>query len=616
MALSYLILFPLLGFLINGVLYLRAASKGTKISSELSGGIATSAMVLSFLAAVYHWILLRHLPAEAQLFEQTLFSWFKLSGLNVDFTLRFDALSSVFTLVITGVGSLIHLYSIAYMHSDATPAKYFAYLNLFCFMMLNLVLGATMPHVFLGWEGVGLASYLLIGYWHQDPDKVSAGMKAFVMNRIGDLGFLVAMFIVYKLVGSLDFLQIERTPLSPEMTTTIGLLIFFACTGKSAQIPLFTWLPDAMAGPTPVSALIHAATMVTSGIYLLTRMHGLIVASPTTLAVIASIGACTAFLSAIIACAQTDIKKILAYSTVSQLGFMFVACGVGMSTAGVFHVMTHAFFKALMFLGAGSVIHALHEEQDVFKMGGLKNKLPITFWTFVAGWAAILGLPPFSGFFSKDEILIQSLQSPYGSKALFVIMMASAFLTAYYMTRLLVLVFMGPSRVSAAKEKEIHESPWVMTVPLMILSVLSLVGGWFGPPVHEAHAAAHGTTEQVIMVGSVLLALIAAFIAYKKYSTTTTAESVNAVAKEGFKIDQFYGVFFGQGTKQVARAMNRWVEDQILQRAVRWTAAVVDLSGNLLKVVQTGSMQAYMMMMFLAIFVVCVWFFFGARVYG
>lgn len=616
MALSYLILFPLIGFVINGLLHLRSTRTSRKVSAEISGGIATFAMILSFCAALYHWILLHRLP-EGQLFEQTMFSWFKLAGLSVDFTLRFDSLSSVFTLVITGVGSLIHLYSVGYMHHDATPAKYFAYLNLFCFMMLNLVLGATLPHVFLGWEGVGLASYLLIGYWYQDPAKVAAGMKAFVMNRIGDLGFLIAMFIIYKFVGSLDFIQIEKAVFTPEITTTIGLLIFFACTGKSAQIPLFTWLPDAMAGPTPVSALIHAATMVTSGVYLLARMHGVIEASPTTLAVIAAVGACTAFLSAIIACAQNDIKKILAYSTVSQLGFMFVACGVGFTSVGVFHVMTHAFFKALMFLGAGSVIHALHEEQDVFKMGGLKKKLPITFWTFVAGWAAILGLPPFSGFFSKDEILIQAYQSPHGSVPLFLVMMASAFLTAFYMTRLLVLVFLSPSRMTPKTEKEAHESPLVMTVPLIILGVLSLAGGWFGLPVKETHEGGHhGGASIAIMIGSVLLALGAAYIAYRKYGQAKSEERVNAVARDGFKIDQFYGFLFAGGTNRLARVMGDWIEQQLIQRVIRWTAAVADLSGNLLKVVQVGSSQAYLMMMFLAIFAVLAWILLGVGHYG
>lgn len=358
MNLSLIILFPLVGFLLNGLLHLYGRSQGRAPRPYLSGSVATVAMLGSFVWALLQVVHLKRLPVDGQMFEQMLFRWFEVGGLSVDFTLRLDSLSSVFVLVITGVGTLIHLYSIGYMSHDGSPAKYFAYLNLFCFMMLNLVLGGSMPHVFMGWEGVGLASYLLIGFWYQDPLKVGAGMKAFVMNRVGDLGFLIAMFVTYKFVGSLDFVQIHQLVLaggvSPVALTTIGLLVFFACTGKSAQIPLFTWLPDAMAGPTPVSALIHAATMVTSGIYLLARMELVILSSETTLSVIAAVGAATAFLSALIACAQTDIKKILAYSTVSQLGFMFVACGVGAISVGIFHVMTHAFFKALMFLGAGS----------------------------------------------------------------------------------------------------------------------------------------------------------------------------------------------------------------------------------------------------------------------
>jgi NADH-quinone oxidoreductase subunit L len=624
MNLALLILFPLFGFLINGFLYLnstrsRSTTAASTVSARTSGAIATAAMFGAFGVAVLQVFRLFQLPVEGRLFEQKCFEWFSIAGMNVDFTLRLDPLSAVFVLVITGVGALIHLYSIGYMSHDSAPAKYFAYLNLFCFMMLNLVLGSNMPHVFLGWEGVGLASYLLIGFWYQDPAKVNAGMKAFVMNRVGDLGFLIAMFVVYKFVGSLDFLQIDRASLTPAATTTIGLLVFFACTGKSAQIPLFTWLPDAMAGPTPVSALIHAATMVTSGVYLLARMQGVIADSSTTLAVIAAVGATTAFVSAIIACAQNDIKKILAYSTVSQLGFMFVACGVGAMSIGVFHVMTHAFFKALMFLGAGSVIHALHDEQNVFKMGGLKKKLPITFWTFVAGWAAILGLPPFSGFFSKDEILIQAFQSPHGSLPLLLVMLASAFLTAFYMTRLVVLVFMGSARAEVSRSEKVHESPAVMWIPLAVLAVASVIGGWFGLPVlvgSESPVAHHGASGTAIMVGSVILALIAAAIAYRRYSVTKTEEAVNLVAARGFGIDQAYGFVFGKGTERLARGMNRVLEQNLVQKVIKWSSAVIELSGNLMKVAQAGSTQAYLMMMVFALFVGLAWFLFGVGQYG
>jgi NADH-quinone oxidoreductase subunit L len=617
MSLCLIILFPILGFLLNGFLHLSAIRVRKRVSANLSGTIATGAMIASFITAVYFFFQFHQTPAGSQfLVEEKLFQWMKLGGLTVDFALRLDQLSLIFTLVITGVGSLIHLYSVGYMHDDETPAKYFAYLNLFCFMMLNLVLGASLPHVFLGWEGVGLASYLLIGYWYDDPLKVFAGQKAFIMNRIGDLGFLIAMFVAYKFVGSLDLFKIQGATLSPHVATVFGLLIFFACTGKSAQIPLFTWLPDAMAGPTPVSALIHAATMVTSGIYLLTRLSPVISSSPTVMSVIAVIGATTALISALMACAQTDIKKVLAYSTISQLGFMFLACGVGAFDIGVFHVMTHAFFKALMFLGAGSVIHALHE-QDIFKMGGLRKKLPITTLTFVAGWAAILGLPPFSGFFSKDEILWRTLNAPSGGIALFSVGLAAAFLTAFYMTRLLVLVFFGKSRLSPEAAKHAHESPLNMTLPLIVLGVFSVAGGWFGSPIHLGEAEVGHSSGQIgVMVASVVLALLAAFIAFQKYKNFNGQEKEFRFLKSGMGIDSAYGAVFGKGTSGFAQAISRFVEEMILQRIIRVSSALVDLSGNVFKVVQVGSAQAYLMMMMLAIFAIVAWIFLGVGQYG
>jgi NADH-quinone oxidoreductase subunit L len=616
MSLCLIILFPLLGFLLNGILHLSAIRVGKRVSANLSGSIATVAMVAAFIVAAVLAFRLHPLMPANRVVNETLFQWMKLGGLTVDFALRFDQLSMIFALVITGVGSLIHLYSIGYMHDDATPAKYFAYLNLFCFMMLNLVLGATLPHVFLGWEGVGLASYLLIGYWYDDPLKVWAGQKAFLMNRIGDLGFLIAMFVAYKFVGSLDLMQIQTAALSAHVTTVFGLLIFFACTGKSAQIPLFTWLPDAMAGPTPVSALIHAATMVTSGIYLLTRLAPVISASPLVMSVIAVIGAVTALLAALMACGQNDIKKVLAYSTISQLGFMFLACGVGAFDVGVFHVMTHAFFKALMFLGAGSVIHALHE-QNIFKMGDLRKKMPITTLTFVCGWAAILGLPPFSGFFSKDEILWRALNSPDGSIPLFVVALAAACLTAFYMTRLLVLVFFGKSRVDAKTVNHLHESPISMALPLVVLGALSFAGGWFGAPLHLSDVeTGHSSGQIMVMIASVILALGAAFIAYQKYKNYSGTEENRPFLESGMGIDSFYGTVFGKGTIGFAQALSRFFEEMILQRIIRVTSALVDLSGNVFKVVQVGSAQAYLMMMMVAIFALIAWIFLGVGQYG
>ena len=612
MNISLIILFPLLGFLITGFYHLSSVRAGKKANVKAAGWIASLAMIASFIVSVVGYFSLSALPEGAKSIDQLVFNWIRLGGLNVDYALRLDSLSIVFALVITGVGSLIHLYSIEYMSHDEGGAKYFSYLNLFCFMMLNLVLGATLPHVFLGWEGVGLASYLLIGFWYQDPLKFKAGQKAFVMNRIGDLGFLIAMFIAFQYRGTLDLVALNHGEFPAKFLTAFGLLIFFACTGKSAQIPLFTWLPDAMAGPTPVSALIHAATMVTSGIYLLTRLNTVIASSEMVLSVIAFVGAATALISAIIACFQSDIKKILAYSTISQLGFMFLACGVNSFDSGVFHVMTHAFFKALLFLGAGSVIHALHDEQDVFRMGGLRTKLPITFLTFTAGWAAILGLPPFSGFFSKDEIIYQALVSPSGNKALFAMALAAAFLTAYYMTRLYVLVFFGKSRMKPEVEKHVHESPMLMSVPLMVLAVLALIGGFFGAPIHLEKAEEHTSLQYIMMGVSVLVALTGAFVAYSRYSKKVSEEKITDV----FHIDQGYGFFFGKGLNQLAEGMSRFVETMIIQRVIRYSSAVIELSGNIIRVTQVGSAQAYLMMILIAIFGVLAWIYWGVGQYG
>jgi len=402
---------------------------------------------------------------------------------------------------------------------------------------------------------------------------------------------LIAMFIAYKYIGSVDLVDIQKATMSPHVTTIFCLLIFFACTGKSAQIPLFTWLPDAMAGPTPVSALIHAATMVTSGIYLLNRISPQLLQAPEVMSVIAVVGVTTAFVAAVIACAQKDIKKILAYSTVSQLGFMFLACGVGAFDAAVFHVMTHAFFKALMFLGAGSVIHALHEEQNIFKMGGLSKKLTITTITFVMGWAAILGLPPFSGFFSKDEIIIQSLYSTHGNEVLFGVALISALLTAFYMTRLLVLVFFSPSRMDRETEAHVHESPWLMTVPLAVLAVLSLVGGFW----HQNEGSHEN--GQTIMIVSVVVALCSAGFAFYRYRKFDREESTNQFIEKGLGIDTFYSRYFGAGTTLAAQGFSRWVEEGIIQRSLKICTWAVELSGSVLKSFQVGSVQVYLTMM-------------------
>ena len=616
MMITLLVFLPLFGFVLNGLIALNQKPNDPHPKAVLSGIIATGVMTISFFLAASQFLKLRlmgsYTPGNAVI-EETLFSWMKLGNFSVNFGYRFDSLSATFALVITGVGSLIHLYSVGYMAHDPGVSRYFAYLNLFCFMMLNLVLGQTLPQIFLGWEGVGLASYLLIGFWYQDIEKVHAGQKAFIMNRIGDLGFLVAMFMAYKFAGSVDTLAVASSRPDHGMAMIFGFLVFLACTGKSAQLPLFTWLPDAMAGPTPVSALIHAATMVTSGIYLLARLHPVIGGSPGALALIGGVGAATALIAAILACFQSDIKKILAYSTISQLGFMFVGCGVGAFETGVFHVMTHAFFKALLFLGAGSVIHALSGNQNIFKMGGLRRSIPITFWTFTAGWAAILGLPPFSGFFSKDEIIYESLVSPKGSPVLFGVLLLTALLTSFYMTRLYVLVFFGQSRLSKHEKEHLHESPWVMTLPLIVLGLASIVGGWFGAPVgfgaQESHEA---ISPKMIMAISVLAAILGASLAWFKYSRKQNEEAV----LDPFRIDQFYGRVFGRGTLWLSEVLGRFVEEAILQRILGVTSALVDLSGNMIRVVQTGSAQTYLVMIVIAMAAVLSWILFGVGTYG
>ena len=415
------------------------------------------------------------------------YTWARIGERSFEIAFYLDRLSAVMALIVTGVGSVIHIYSIGYMHDDKSYARFFAYLNLFLFFMLSLVLGRSLLVLFVGWEGVGLASYLLIGFWFDDPVNAAAGKKAFVTNRIGDAGFLLGMFLLYWAFGTLDMDRINAAfasgPVPIVSASLAGILLFIGASGKSAQIPLHVWLPDAMAGPTPVSALIHAATMVTAGVYLVARMSGLYLQAPAASMVVTVIGAATAFFAATIALAQTDIKKVLAYSTVSQLGFMFVALGVGAYGVGIFHVYTHAFFKACLFLGAGSVIHALSGEQDIRKMGGLAKRIPITFVTFAIATAAIAGIPPLAGFWSKDEILWNAFASSSGgSPVLWAVMAATALMTAFYMFRLLWLTFLGSSRMDPEVEHHVHESPLSMTGVLMVLALLSAVGGFVAVP--------------------------------------------------------------------------------------------------------------------------------------
>ena len=477
----YLIpLMPLIGFVVNFFL-------AERLPKKLTASIACGSVAISFVLSVLAFQSLSSLPESSRVIEQVWFSWMKLGSLSVDFAFLLDPLSAVMILVVTGVGLLIHIYSIGYMSHDSGFGRYFAYLNLFTFSMLVLVLANSFLFMFIGWEGVGLCSYLLIGFWFKKGSAVDAGKKAFIVNRIGDFGFLLGMFIIFWQIGSLNFGDVMSAApgtfaVGGTLITAATLLLFLGAVGKSAQIPLYVWLPDAMEGPTPVSALIHAATMVTAGVYMVARSSVLFTMAPTTLLVIAIIGCATAFMAATIALTQNDIKRVLAYSTVSQLGYMFMALGVGAFGAGIFHLMTHAFFKALLFLGAGSVIHAMSDKQDMREMGGLKKHLPITFWTFIIATLAIAGLPPLSGFFSKDEILWMSFSSDYGHPLFWFVGVLTAGLTTFYMFRAVFMTFFGKERMDSKTRDLIHESPSSMTMPLVALAILAVIGGVIGIP--------------------------------------------------------------------------------------------------------------------------------------
>src|SRR5512139_4196372 len=472
--LTLIVLLPLAGFALNGLL-------GRRLGPGFVSVVGCGLPILAFVATVRAWLHLQ--SAEGTALLETAYTWATVGDFEFQVAFYFDRLSALMTLIVTGVGSLIHVYSIGYMKDDASFARFFAYLNLFLFFMLLLVLGRSLLVLFVGWEGVGLASYLLIGFWFEDPEKAAAGKKAFITNRVGDAGFLIGMFLLYRALGTLQMDQINAAFLAGPVAVSaslVGVFLFIGATGKSAQIPLHVWLPDAMAGPTPVSALIHAATMVTAGVYMIARLNGLYLNAPEASTLVAWIGAATAFFAATVAIVQTDIKKVLAYSTVSQLGFMFVALGVGAYGVAVFHVYTHAFFKACLFLGAGSVIHALSGEQDIRKMGGLARKIPVTFVTFAIATAAIAGIPPLAGFFSKDEILWFAFSSEMGGSALlWLVMSFTALMTAFYMFRLLWLTFLTPSRMDHETEHHVHESPLSMTSVLIVLAILSAIGGFF-----------------------------------------------------------------------------------------------------------------------------------------
>lgn len=627
-----LLIAPLLGFLFNG---LRFRSQ----NGLLAGTVATAMAGVSFLCSLMLWKQLLALPEENRVLTTKFFDWISAGNLNIPFGFVVDQVSIIMILVITGVGSLIHLFSVGYMSHDERPSKYFAYLNLFLFNMLVLVLGDNLIMTFVGWEGVGLCSYLLIGFWFTDSAKAAAGMKAFVTNRIGDAGFLIGIFIIFFTFGTVHYASLlAALPSVAEMNwsgpiTLACLFLFLGAAGKSAQIPLYVWLPDAMAGPTPVSALIHAATMVTAGVYLFVRLSPFLILAPNAMMVIAWVGAATAFVAATIGMTQWDIKKILAYSTVSQLGYMFMAVGVGAFSAAQFHLMTHAFFKALMFLGSGSVIHAMHEEQDVRKMGGLRKYMPITHATFVLGWLAIIGIPPFAGFFSKDEILWQAFSSEHGSKALWLIGAITAVCTAFYMTRLMALTFWGKSRFG--HDVHPHESPLTMTIPLMVLGVLSAVGGWLGiphvigeilpghpgnvfhhfvEPVIAKMGESHGSAmaEWALMGVSVSLAALAAWFAYDSYvnhpnRTKSIAGALGPVYKlvEGkYWVDEFYFGMIINPLVDASKALWLYIDVNFIDKATYVAGDLVSGAAQFVKTVQNGKTQSYALYMALGVVII------------
>ena len=614
-------LLPYAGFLLNGL--------GRNIWSKKT--IATNGTMYIFTAFVLSLITFWNVLEQGAITVH-LFDFINTSTVKIPFDFRVDALSSLFLLVITGVGTLIHLYSSAYMHEETAShyGRYFAYLNLFIFSMLLLVLGDNYVIMFIGWEGVGLCSYLLIGYWFSNTSYNNAAKKAFIMNRIGDLGFLLAIFWLIVKLGTVSYGEVltaeSLAKLSSTDITAITLLLFVGAMGKSAQIPLYTWLPDAMAGPTPVSALIHAATMVTAGIYMITRTNIFYTHSEIAQNVVAIIGISTALLAATIAIKQNDIKKVLAYSTVSQLGYMFLGLGVGAYSGAVFHVITHAFFKALLFLAAGSVIHAMHHEQDIRKMGGLRAKLPITHFTFLIGCIAIAGVPPFSGFFSKDEILAAAFEK---NPIYWYLGVAGAAMTAFYMFRLYATTFLGQFRGTEAQAHHVHESPLSMTLPLIILAVLSAVGGamgvpeilgghhWLGHhltsivgeamPLHLSHS-----TAWILMGTSVTIAVIALLIAINKYSKQADGEPQTAFGRflyNKWLVDELYEKVIVQPLNRFAGFLKDVIEKNIIDGIVNGTGKLVQYGARQTRLMQSGLVGYYILFMVLSMVVLfLMWF--------
>jgi NADH-quinone oxidoreductase subunit L len=608
-------LLPFASFLLNGLL-------GRRLPKWLVTTIALLAPLGSFIAVVGNAFgMFGDMPIPAPLpVVETFGTWLNIGTLHVDFSFVLDQLSLVMLLVVTGVGFLIHIYSVGYMKGEEGYYRYFSYLNLFLFFMTVLVLAGNALLMFVGWEGVGLASYLLIGFYFSKQSAADAGKKAFIVNRIGDFGFLIGMFLLLANFGTLTFSEIAaKLAANPGWTggvlTVTALCLLLGATGKSAQLPLYIWLPDAMEGPTPVSALIHAATMVTAGVYMIARTHVLFDHSPFALGTVAVIGAATALFAATIALVQNDIKRVLAYSTISQLGYMFLGCGVASYSAAIFHLVTHAFFKALLFLAAGAVIHAIGGEQDLRKMGGLRKKLPVTFWTMTAGVIAIAGIWPFAGFFSKDAILYAAFNQGTGGKALWFVGLLTALLTSFYMFRLWYLAFLGKPRSEAAHHH--HANPASMLVPLVILALLSIGGGWisgawagvgkfgrFLAPAVGATATESGSSslELILSIVAVAVALIGWYVAHSFYKQKPERPAELAAALPGsyklltnkYYVDEFYGATVVKPLMSVSTYLLGWFVDKAILGGAAWLlGGTATFSGALLQRWQSGNLRSY-----------------------
>jgi NADH-quinone oxidoreductase subunit L len=603
---------------------------GDRLGRRGTAWLACGAVGASFLLALRAVLRLAALPADARTITETAWTWFRVGDFRADVAFLLDPLSAVMVLVVTGVGFLIHVYSTGYMAHDPSFRRFFLYLNLFMFAMLTLVLADNFLLMFVGWEGVGLCSYLLIGFWYERPSAAAAGKKAFIVNRIGDFGFILGVLFLFAHAGSVNYEQVFAAAphvfaVGGAAVTAAALLLFLGATGKSAQLPLYTWLPDAMEGPTPVSALIHAATMVTAGVYMVARTHVIFELAPVALQTVAVVGGLTAIFAATIGIAQNDIKRVLAYSTVSQLGYMFLACGVGAFSAGIFHVMTHAFFKALLFLGAGSVIHALSDEQDLRRMGGLAKKIPWTHGTMLVATIAIAGIPPLAGFFSKDEILHATFAS--GNRLLWAVGLFTAGLTAFYMFRLYILAFRGTSRLSHEAEHHLHESPRSMIVPLVVLAVLSAVGGLVGPPMQEhgnafqnwlapvfAPVQAHGghaagpahhevprSTEWMLIllsVGVAVIGIAAAFRAYLQRPAIATGlqqrlSGLHRLLLHKYWVDELYDAVVVRPVHGMAMRFWRFWDEIVVDGAVNGIAYTIEGVSAVMRLFQTGFVGTY-----------------------